>query len=529
MPFFSCPNRPAAAVQERNLVKSDAELLHDYAETGSQEAFAELVRRHVGLVYATACRRLGGDTHLAQDVTQNVFSRLAQRAPSLLLHPTLAGWLYRTASNQAIDLVRTERRRREREANAMNETESPGFESADWRQLIPVVDEVIERLPSLDRSAILLRFLEGQPFPAVAAELQVSEPACRKRVARALDRMRVLLRRRGIASTAAALEAALSSMASVTTVPANIAPLVTANALMTPAGTGAVFQIVTFLTTSKATIGVLAGVLLLAAGIEAFAVVREGELMSALAGRTRANGYLKNEALRLEEEVDRSRQSRDPRERAGNANRRPTDPVTAGRKFLAAHAEAKPLLATLLKASLALDHVGLYQKLALTPAQIAQFEDILAQQKIQDTITFRTSEGVLLLPLGGSLSRREMDLQVRKLLGPRLYAQYTLYQRPHVISDLVRQFASSTALIDPISSKQSEELGDILLFSSNENYLNGADLANPNWDAVIAAARPILSPTQLDLLNAMKDPVAFNDEILSMNRPSSITASPATE
>jgi len=61
----------------------DAELLAVFARTRSEDAFAELVRRHVNLVYSTALRRVNGDTHLAQDVSQAVFADLAQRASSL--------------------------------------------------------------------------------------------------------------------------------------------------------------------------------------------------------------------------------------------------------------------------------------------------------------------------------------------------------------------------------------------------------------------------------------------------------------
>ena len=52
----------------------DQTLLRDYAEHGSERAFAELVRRHVAQVYAAALRRVNGDRALAADVTQTVFT-----------------------------------------------------------------------------------------------------------------------------------------------------------------------------------------------------------------------------------------------------------------------------------------------------------------------------------------------------------------------------------------------------------------------------------------------------------------------
>src|SRR6266516_1271727 len=71
----------------------DYDLLRRYAETNSEEAIAELVRRHLDLVYSAALRQVNGDAHLAQDVAQAVFSELARKATALSLRRALAGWL----------------------------------------------------------------------------------------------------------------------------------------------------------------------------------------------------------------------------------------------------------------------------------------------------------------------------------------------------------------------------------------------------------------------------------------------------
>jgi len=55
---------------------ADAELLRNYAETRSESAFAELVRRRLGLVYSVAVRRTR-NTHIAEEATQAVFTDLA--------------------------------------------------------------------------------------------------------------------------------------------------------------------------------------------------------------------------------------------------------------------------------------------------------------------------------------------------------------------------------------------------------------------------------------------------------------------
>ena len=64
-------------------MSDDREFLRRFVERRSDEAFAELVRRHLNLVYFSALRRTNGDTHLARDISQIVFITLAQNAASL--------------------------------------------------------------------------------------------------------------------------------------------------------------------------------------------------------------------------------------------------------------------------------------------------------------------------------------------------------------------------------------------------------------------------------------------------------------
>src|SRR6186713_3305826 len=141
---------------------TDVELLRRYAEEGSEEAFGELVRRHVNLVYSIALRQCGGDVHHAEDVTQRVFTDLGRKARSLSGYTVLGGWLYRSAQFAASDVVRAERRRRarEQEAQAMQEIFRPDAASseADWQRLAPVLDQAIGELAARDRDAVVLRF-----------------------------------------------------------------------------------------------------------------------------------------------------------------------------------------------------------------------------------------------------------------------------------------------------------------------------------------------------------------------------------
>ena len=127
-------------------VMEDAESLWRYYEDASQEAFTELVGRHINLVYFTALRVVGGNAHLADDVSQRVFSDLARKAASLKGRTVLAGWLYTGTRYAASQAVRSERRRRthEEEGQEMNELNSTP--ESGWEQLRPIIDETMAAL-----------------------------------------------------------------------------------------------------------------------------------------------------------------------------------------------------------------------------------------------------------------------------------------------------------------------------------------------------------------------------------------------
>ena len=212
-------------------MKPDRELLRCYLDQNSETAFAEIVQRYLGLVYSTALRRVGGDVQLAEDVAQKVFSDLARKASSLTGRTSIAGWLHVSAHVTSAAVVRGERRRKEREARAhlMQTTDVPGESDAAWRHLRPVIDDAIVALKAEEREAIALRFFEQRSFAEVGAALQLTEEAARKRVDRALDKLRALLERRGVTSTAAVLAIALTTF-SASSVPGALAGKIASHA-----------------------------------------------------------------------------------------------------------------------------------------------------------------------------------------------------------------------------------------------------------------------------------------------------------
>jgi RNA polymerase sigma factor (sigma-70 family) len=201
-------------------------LLQCYAETGSEEAFGQLVSRHVDLVYSVALRLVGGDAHMASDVVQTVFIDLSTKAKALPRGVVLAGWLCRHAFFVASSLVRTERRRRMREREAAQMNASNDVSEPDWEKLNAVLDVALQGLGSIDRDAIVLRYFENRDLKVVGAALGMNEDTAQKRISRALEKLRVAISKRGVALTVAGLGTALASN-SVVAAPVGMAASVT--------------------------------------------------------------------------------------------------------------------------------------------------------------------------------------------------------------------------------------------------------------------------------------------------------------
>ncbi len=240
----------------------DATVLQRFVAERAEDAFTLLVERHIGLVHAVATRCLFGDADLARDVTQAVFCDLARRAGQLPADVRLAGWLFAAARFEAAKQLRGRSRRRGREQAfyAMNEITNQAEAAIDWDQVRPVLDEALSDLPDDDREAVLLRYFEGRDFAAIGASLRLQENTARMRVARALDKLQAALKRRGVASTAAALGATLSAQAT-TAVPPGLAASVTTVALTTGASAGGTVAALWFMGMTKLQVAAVGAVL----------------------------------------------------------------------------------------------------------------------------------------------------------------------------------------------------------------------------------------------------------------------------
>jgi RNA polymerase sigma factor (sigma-70 family) len=257
------------------MMTDDMELMREYVRNNSEEAFATLVSRHINLVYSVALRQVR-DPHFAEEITQAVFIILARKAGSLGSKIILAGWLCRTARYASANALTIQRRRQHREQEAFMQNilqsgdTSSSIHETTWNEISPLLDAAMEKLGRKDHDALALRFFENKNFAEVGAALGASEDAAKKRVQRALEKLRKFFAKGGVNSTTAIIAGAISEN-SVQAAPVALAKTISAIAITK--GAVASSSILTLVKGTlrimthaklKLAIGIAAGILLVA-------------------------------------------------------------------------------------------------------------------------------------------------------------------------------------------------------------------------------------------------------------------------
>jgi RNA polymerase sigma factor (sigma-70 family) len=215
---------------------SDGELLRRYGTSRDASAFEGLVARHGPMVAAT-CLAVLRNRHDAEDAFQATFLVLARKAGSIRAPDALGGWLHRVAHRAAVQLkVETERRQRhEAEASEMAIPEA-AHPAVDF-EARSILHEEIDRLPDLQRLAVVLCDLEGLTYDQAAGLLRCTVPTLYHRLANGRKRLRDRVIRRGVTGAAAGAAFESSQASAMAAVPAGWIQAVVAAATGGPTST----------------------------------------------------------------------------------------------------------------------------------------------------------------------------------------------------------------------------------------------------------------------------------------------------
>lgn len=196
--------KPARACGWSEVATAEAALIQRCA-AGEENACAELVEEHQRLVHQLAVHLLG-DYDEALDLSQEVFLRVFRTIHAFRSESTLRTWIYRIVVNQARNRQRWWQRRH-RDAQVPLDThchrngdpvDARAIASPDTvlsrKELAARVGQALKRLPFEQRSAIVLREMEGLSYAEIAYSLGVHVGTVKSRLARARTALRTELR-----------------------------------------------------------------------------------------------------------------------------------------------------------------------------------------------------------------------------------------------------------------------------------------------------------------------------------------------
>ena len=186
------------------VAESDMTLLRRFREDRDAGAFAEIVRRYAGAVFAT-CQRILRDSSSAEDAAQETFYRLMTRPQHVTA--SVGGWLHRAATRLALDIRRSDLARRRRES--VYQAPAP-VEASTWAELMPHLDEALAALDDQERELLVRHFLRGEAQADLATEARTSAATMSRRIRSAVDCLRQQLVQRGISLTPGILLGLLS-------------------------------------------------------------------------------------------------------------------------------------------------------------------------------------------------------------------------------------------------------------------------------------------------------------------------------
>ncbi len=187
----------------------DGPLLSRFVQ-GDSAAFTVLVGRHAPLVWGV-CRRLLGPSPDAEDAFQATFVVLVEKAASLADGRPLGPWLHTVASRTAAKARARAAKRRAREANVEVEPAAEDPAPGHQREVGAILEEELGRLPEHYRRAVVLCYLEGLTNEEAARRLDCPKGTVLSRLARARERLRERLARRGLEPAGVALPGALAA------------------------------------------------------------------------------------------------------------------------------------------------------------------------------------------------------------------------------------------------------------------------------------------------------------------------------
>ena len=468
---------------------NDAELLGQFIREpttrAGQDAFTALVDRHLNLVYSAALRQVRSP-HLAEEISQSVFTQLARHAPSLKPGTILPAWLHQVTHHAAIDVIRSETRRQAREQIACEMSRLMDENTVDWTQVEPLLDEAVQALDETDRAAIILRFFENKSLREVGQALGTSDDAAQKRVSRALESLREHFSRHKIAAAAAGLAVVMSAHA-VQAAPAGLCAtvatgsLATAGFSVTTSSLLTTTKVIAMTTLQKVAVGVVLVGAAVTIGYQQHRVSELQQQNETLVKQQGDDKALSAQIAQLKKERDAAtNELASVQNENDTLKNRPTEVLklrgqvgtlqdqknklgqTAAISKLTATPEVRQLMHDQQKLGMAMIYKQFATQMKLDKDQSDKFNNLLADHVLQDvdyiTTALRDKTSVDDMTKAFAGYDASLEQSIQDMLGPDGVAQYRDYSKNLLGNLSSQQFADELTGSDDEKKAKAEKL-----------------------------------------------------------------------
>lgn len=171
----------------------DIEVIHTYLDGQASRCFNLLYERYSGKVYAK-CLTLLGEPNLAQDATQEIFTKIFLNLARFNEKSKFSTWLYSITYNFCIDYIRRKKKEKAVFSDEMERAPDLAEDNIPDKELLELnlqqLQQVLETMPTGDRAILLMKYQDGQQIKEIAKQLEKSESAIKMQIKRAKERAR---------------------------------------------------------------------------------------------------------------------------------------------------------------------------------------------------------------------------------------------------------------------------------------------------------------------------------------------------
>lgn len=173
----------------------DTEIIHGYLDTQASHCFNLLYQRYSGRVFAK-CITLLKDAELAEDATQEIFTKVFLNLAKFNEKSKFSTWLYSITYNFCIDFIR--RKKKEKAVftdDAERIADVPDDDIPDkviFELNLKQLETVLEEMPAGDRAILLMKYQDGAPIKDIAELFNKTESAIKMQLKRAKERARAI-------------------------------------------------------------------------------------------------------------------------------------------------------------------------------------------------------------------------------------------------------------------------------------------------------------------------------------------------